>query len=268
MRLKAILLSISFVFIIPSCVMKSTYTKQVEKYKQLKMNFDSLEQQKESLKKQHELKLAEWKKLKKQYDDLSTAVTEMKAKLKGAKGLAGELETKLKASQEELVELRKAREEAEERANTLKKLQDQFRQMIRAGNLDIENRNGRLIIKLKANVLFGAGEVDVMRAGKKALEDVAKVLAKIKGRHFQVAGHTDNDPMLKGSKYKDNWLLSATRAVSVLRILENAGVPGKMLSAAGYSEHQPLRSNATKENKAFNRRIEIQIIPEIPSFLQ
>ncbi|MBN2725257.1 MAG: OmpA family protein [Deltaproteobacteria bacterium] len=255
------------VFLSGSCVTKSKYTTQVEKYKQLKMNYSSLEQEKEGIRKKLDLKTAELKRLLKQYNEVTASIKTVKSKLKGAKGLAGELENKLKATKLELEELRKAREEAEERAQTLKKLTEQFKSLIKAGNLEVINRNGRLIIKLKAAVLFSPGQVKVKSEGKKALKDIAVFLARIKGKHFQVAGHTDNDP-IKKSRYKDNWLLSSYRAVNVVRTLEEAGVPGKMLSAAGYSEYQQLKPNDSDENKKFNRRIEIQIIPEIPSFMQ
>jgi len=41
-------------------------------------------------------------------------------------------------------------------------------------------------------------------------------------------------------------------------------VPPNMLSAAGYSEFQPVKPNDSEESKKFNRRIEITIMPEIP----
>ena len=139
--------------------------------------------------------------------------------------------------------------------------------MIRAGNLEVINRNGRLILKLKAAILFDPGRAKVKREGIRALRDIAEVLKRIPNKHFQVAGHTDNDPV-RHSRFRDNWELSVMRAVNVVRVLQQAGVPGKMLSAAGYAEFQPVRPNDTPENKKFNRRIEIQIIPDIPTFLE
>jgi chemotaxis protein MotB len=96
---------------------------------------------------------------------------------------------------------------------TLKQLEERFRKLIDAGNLEVVNFNGRLIIKLKANILFDPGRVKVRDEGVAALRDVAAVLSQFSNRHFQVAGHTDDDPV-KRSGFTDNWELSAMRAVA------------------------------------------------------
>ena len=268
MKINLTLITAFLVFSLSSgCVSKKKYETQVTKYRKLKMEYETLKQKIESVKKELKLKTANVKRLNKKISDLKNQIKDLETKFHGVKGKAGQLESKLKATFGELEELRKARAEAEQRAKMLKKLKEQFMAMIRAGNLEVLNINGRLVIKLKAAILFAPGRVKVKKEGKKALKDIARVLAKMTGKHFQVAGHTDNDPV-KHSKYKDNWLLSAARAVNVVRVLQQAGVPGKMLSAAGYAEFQPIKPNTTPENKKFNRRIEIQIIPAIPSILK
>jgi len=249
------------------CVSKSTYQTQVKKYQQLQRNYTSLEQQQESLKKSLELKKLDLKRVKQELADLMSRMAKIQERLRGAKGKAWELESRLKDTTKELTELQKAKLEAERIARTHKALMDQFKRMIQAGDLEIINRDGRLIIKLKAAILFPSGGTKLKAAGKVALADVAKVLAKIKGRHFQIAGHTDSDKV-SSRKYRDNWLLSAYRAVEVVRFMQSKGVDPKSMSAAGYAEFQPLKSNDSEDHKRFNRRIEIQIIPEIPSFLK
>jgi chemotaxis protein MotB len=263
---KTILLNLLVIsaFSFMGCVTKSKYTKQVTMYKTLKKNFSTLQQEKESIQKTLMLKRARIKALKNEMEDLNTKITSLEAALTGMKGKHGKLLSKLNATQSEMEKIRKDRDEARKRSRTLANLKKQFEDMIKAGNLEIVNINGRLVIKLKAAILFSPGKVRVRSKGKKALKEIAQVLKKIHGRHFQVAGHTDNDP-IKRSRYKDNWQLSALRSVNVLRVLKKAGVPGKMLSASGYAEFQPLIKNITSENKKFNRRIEIQIIPEIPT---
>jgi len=238
------------------CVSKSKYESQVSAYRKLKVEKDTLEQDRERLKKEMELKNAA-------ISRFESEVRDWKERHAKAQGEAGTLKDQLEATREELDELRRARAEAEERVRTLKQLEDRFRKLIDAGNLEVVNFNGRLVIKLKANILFDPGKVKVREEGVAALRDVAAVLAQFSNRHFQVAGHTDDDPV-KHSGFKDNWELSAMRAVAVVRVLQEAGVPPKMLSAAGYSEFQPVKPNDSEENKKFNRRIEISIMPEIP----
>ncbi|MGM0597697.1 MAG: OmpA family protein [Myxococcota bacterium] len=266
--MKTILISIfTLVFITQGCVKKSKYQKQVNLYRQLKKNFNTLEQQSEACKKSLKLKNADFKRISDNFENLKSRHSNLQKKLSGVEGKAGKLKEELKHTSDKLTELAKAKKEAEKRARTLKELTDKFRSLIDAGDLEVINRNGRLVIKLKAAILFGSGSASVKSIGKKALRNVAKVLKKMDKKHFQIAGHTDDEP-INSKKFKNNWLLSAYRAVNVVRVLQRAGVPGKMLSAAGYSKYQPLKPNKTEENKKFNRRIEIQIIPEIPSFLQ
>ncbi|PKN45222.1 MAG: hypothetical protein CVU59_09675 [Deltaproteobacteria bacterium HGW-Deltaproteobacteria-17] len=244
------------VFALTGCVTKGKYEAQVNRYKTLKMEYTTLQQARESLKKELELKAADNKRL-------STEIGDWKEKHARISGEAGELKDQLEATKEELEELRKARAEAEERMKSLKIMEARFRKLIDSGDLEVVNFNGRLVIKLKANILFDPGKAKVRTEGVQALKDVAAVLAGFTGRHFQVAGHTDDDP-IKRSVHKDNWELSSIRAVAVVRVLQEAGVPPNMLSAAGYSEFQPVKPNDSEESKKFNRRIEITIMPEIP----
>ena len=243
-------------FLLSGCVTKGKYESQISRYKKLQMEHTTLQQARESLKKELELKGADNKRL-------ITELGEWKEKHARVSGEAGELKDQLEATKDELEELRKARAEAEERMKSLKLMEERFRKLIDSGSPEVVNFNGRLVIKLKANILFDAGKAKVREEGVVALKDVAAVLAQFTGRHFQVAGHTDDDPV-KRSVHKDNWELSSVRAVAVVRVLQEAGVPPKMLSAAGYSEFQPVKPNDSEENKKFNRRIEITIMPEIP----
>ncbi|MCF7801480.1 MAG: flagellar motor protein MotB [Candidatus Marinimicrobia bacterium] len=77
---------------------------------------------------------------------------------------------------------------------------------------------------------------------------------------IRVEGHTDNVPLIPGSKYRDNWELSAARAQTVMRLLqEYTGLPGAQFAVAGFGEHQPIASNGTPTGREMNRRVEIFI---------
>lgn len=77
---------------------------------------------------------------------------------------------------------------------------------------------------------------------------------------ISIEGHTDDRPVLPGSKFDSNWELSSARAFAVLRFFEINGIPQARLSATGYGEFRPLESNATPEGRTANRRIEINIL--------
>jgi chemotaxis protein MotB len=77
---------------------------------------------------------------------------------------------------------------------------------------------------------------------------------------IQIEGHTDDSPLLPGSKFDSNAELSSARAFAILRYLEIRGIPEQRLSAIGYGDLRPQQSNATPEGRAANRRIEINIL--------
>ncbi len=80
---------------------------------------------------------------------------------------------------------------------------------------------------------------------------------------IRVEGHTDNLPIIRG-KYVSNLELSTARALSVLIFLSHgAHIPEGRFSALGYGEYRPISSNATEEDRALNRRVDIYIDAEI-----
>ena len=79
-------------------------------------------------------------------------------------------------------------------------------------------------------------------------------------RDFQVAGHTDNEP-IRRSRFTSNWELSTVRALEVVQYLQEQGVTPTHLSAAGYSEFAPVAQNDSEDGRTENRRIEIVLMP-------
>jgi chemotaxis protein MotB len=175
----------------------------------------------------------------------------------------GSLSIDLEASKKRLDEMKKAQAAAEARAAQFRKLFDKLRSMIDAGKIQVEVREGRMLVKLPDNILFDPGKSELKPDGKEAVLQVATVLKDIKDRKFQVAGHTDNVP-IKSKKFKDNWELSADRALQVVRFMVDQGkMDSKVLSAAGYADQLPVAPNDTPENKQKNRRIEIVLQPNL-----
>jgi chemotaxis protein MotB len=119
-----------------------------------------------------------------------------------------------------------------------------------------------MVLCLSNEVLFDSGRSVLKPDGKRALAEVAAVLATIPSRRFQMAGHTDNEP-IRLSPYKSNWDLSTARALEVTSFLITKGVDPHAVSAAGYGEFDPADANDTKNGKAHNRRTEISLQPNI-----
>ncbi len=118
---------------------------------------------------------------------------------------------------------------------------------------------GTITVTLPNAILFDSGKAELKRATSTELDHIRSVLRdKYASKQVDVVGHTDTDP-IKKSKWKDNWELSAQRALSVLRYLVKRGIPKDMIQAVGCGESQPIASNSTTSGKAKNRRVEIVV---------
>jgi chemotaxis protein MotB len=123
----------------------------------------------------------------------------------------------------------------------------------------LEIGENKIRIVFQAPVLFESGSAFLKSDSLPVLQQVVRSLADMPNS-IQIEGHTDDRPILPGSKFDSNWELSSARAFAVLRFFEINGLPEARLSATGYGEFRPLTSNATTEGRAINRRIEINIL--------
>lgn len=131
--------------------------------------------------------------------------------------------------------------------------------------ITVEERDGRIYVRMEAQLLFASGKTDVSKEGQVALIDLAKVLESQKDIDILVEGHTDVDPMNSSTSPKDNWELSVLRATSVVKImLANSQMDPTSITAGGRSEYIPVDPN----DKAKNRRIEIVITPDLSKLFE
>ncbi len=139
------------------------------------------------------------------------------------------------------------------------------------GNLDDEDievtvEKGVVFVSISDKLLFRSGSYNVTNAAKEVLGKVAKVVNNKPDFEFMVEGHTDNVPYASGVLL-DNWDLSAKRATSIVRILQNDfGVDPARMTAAGRSYYIPLASNDTATDRAKNRRTRIVVLPKLDQF--
>ncbi|OHB56017.1 MAG: hypothetical protein A2173_07645 [Planctomycetes bacterium RBG_13_44_8b] len=118
---------------------------------------------------------------------------------------------------------------------------------------------GTITVTLPNEILFDSGKATLKQATSKELDHILSVLKdKYPGRYIDVVGHTDTDP-IKKSPWKDNWELSAERALTVVRYLVQRGIPESQIQASGCGAARPVASNSTPAGKAKNRRVEIVV---------
>ena len=131
--------------------------------------------------------------------------------------------------------------------------------------LSVKMKNGKLYVTMHEVLLFPFGSAQVQRSGIKALGKLARVLRKNPNLNIIIEGHTDNIPIKSGQKcWKDNWDLSAARAISVARILINKyNIAPERIEVAGKAQYDPVMPNITAKGRAMNRRIEIIVTPKL-----
>ena len=117
----------------------------------------------------------------------------------------------------------------------------------------------------QSEVLFQPGSAAIEPEGRKQLLAVARTLKELMPRIpdtldwvLQVEGHTDRVP-INTAQFPSNWELSAARAISVIRLLSEAGIPLSRLAAAGFGEYHPLDSGNDEAAFRRNRRIELKL---------
>ncbi len=106
-----------------------------------------------------------------------------------------------------------------------------------------------------ADAFFDFDKSVVKPAGKAKLDDL---VAKIKGINLEViiaVGHTDS---IGTDAY--NQKLSVRRAEAVKAYLVSKGIEKNRVYTEGKGEKQPVASNKTKEGRAKNRRVEIEVV--------
>jgi chemotaxis protein MotB len=180
--------------------------------------------------------LAKYAALQKKDNDISQQLAAEQSRVKelgeqleamGVK-LSSEGSEKDKLSQD-VAQMKAALAEYQARAETLERIKQRFEtlrkklQKLTELGLDVKIRNNRMVISLPGDVLFGSGSDVLSGEGNKILLQVAEVIqndAALRDRQYQVAGHTDDQPLKRAAEtFHDNWGLSLMRARQVLVFL-------------------------------------------------
>ncbi|MDR3523896.1 MAG: peptidoglycan -binding protein [Acetobacteraceae bacterium] len=116
----------------------------------------------------------------------------------------------------------------------------------------------------QSEVLFPIGSADLTQAGQDQIRQLASTLKGISkdippevNWLLRVDGHADHQPVT--GKFASNWELSSSRAITVVKMLINEGIPADRLAAAGFADNQPLDPANTQAAFAKNRRIELRL---------
>jgi len=264
-----IIATLSLAFLVTGCVTKGKHEALQKKYKDAQATIEARDQKIQTLEeaiKKLEGEVATLEGEKKTLEEQVATLTTERTELQGELATVVADKAKLKASAAELkqalAELQKRQDQANARLAQLRELLAKFKKLIDAGKLKVKIADGRMVLELPSDVLFASGRSELNDAGATAIAEVAQVLATLRGRKFQIEGHTDNVP-IKTRRFQSNWDLAAARAITVVKAMIDAGVTADMLSAASYGEIRPAYPNDSDEGRANNRRIEIVLVPDL-----
>ncbi|MBU2647469.1 flagellar motor protein MotB [bacterium] len=137
--------------------------------------------------------------------------------------------------------------------NTMKKSD------ISAEVTDITVDDRGIAVSFSDTAFFAPGSATPSKEGQATVEKFAQILYAIPNR-VVIEGHTDNTP-IHTALFPSNWELSAARAASVARLLEEFGIDSKRIEIAAYGKTRPKVSNDSPALKQTNRRIDILIKP-------
>ncbi|HEY0007393.1 MAG TPA: OmpA family protein [Tepidisphaeraceae bacterium] len=186
-------------------------------------------------------------------------------------GMMTNLQQQLAAKQTELDELNRRYAEAVGRAGLAGALpQPLTNELVAFANANpdlVEFDQSRGIVKFRSDVTFDVGDATIKPKAREVLQKFSTILNGQVASQYEllVAGHTDsmpvNNPETIRKGHKNNWYLSAHRAIAVTDELVKEKVGAQRLGAVGYADQRPVASNATEAGKTANRRVEVLILP-------
>jgi chemotaxis protein MotB len=235
------LIGFSLCFSLVACVSANKHDELQSRHDKLQLSFEEAENK---------------------INELETLIAELERKLGDASANRKSMSQSIQQMKDALKEASDRKREVEKRLSEFRKLVQRFKSLTDAGELSIMIRDGRMVVVLPSDVLFSSGSSSLSAKGQGTIKKVGQLLASITDKQFQVEGHTDNVP-INSAQFPSNWELASARAMRVLRLLIEAGLPENRVSAASFGETKPVASNDTSEGKSLNRRIDIVIIPDL-----
>lgn len=136
------------------------------------------------------------------------------------------------------------------------KQEAELRQRLVGTGVQIQRQGNNIKLIMPSDITFKVNQSVIEPHFKQVLNSVAIVLKKFNNNYVRIAGYTDSTG---SAEY--NLGLSNRRAAAVRNYLQAHGISANRLVNIGYGEKDPIASNATKQGRAKNRRVEINLVP-------
>jgi len=230
-RVSAAVISLAFASLMVGCVPYQTYETVKSERDRVKTAYEDLTQKYNS---------AIQKILRMEKDGASSET--LQAKVANQEALINDLKLKL----------------SEAAAGGIAFKQSELDKLPKDSGVELEGKG----IRLGEQILFDAGLATLKNAkAREILDSIAQIL---KNDHpneiIHISGHTDSDPLNRTKKiWETNWNLGSQRAHTVFKYFVDKGVPENRMVLHSLGYLKPIDSNETKEGKARNRRVVIEL---------
>jgi flagellar motor protein MotB len=195
-------------------------------------------------------------------------------------------------------DLEATNERLTDNSRSLRHILETAQRSLRARGIEVRIDPDKGVLRLPEDILFDSARAELTPAGQQAVAALADALSAllpcfaelslldrftmapapcVPGYHGRlegllVEGHTDDRPLL-GGRYRDNWELSAARAISTYDALQTR-VPAlgrmandrgeRLFGVSGYGEHRPVADNRSEAGRQANRRIDLRFLMAAP----
>ncbi|ODQ01709.1 MULTISPECIES: OmpA family protein [Salinivibrio] len=140
--------------------------------------------------------------------------------------------------------------------NYMDQQEQAFREELAGSGIQVVREGDNIRLIMPSNITFGLDQDAIAADFYPKLNAIANVMRKYDKTFLSIEGHTDDTG---AAAY--NQRLSERRAMSVKRYLASQSIDNARLYTSGFGETRPLVANNSAANRALNRRVEIQIVP-------
>jgi chemotaxis protein MotB len=132
-----------------------------------------------------------------------------------------------------------------------------------SSEVSITDTEKGISIHLSDQFLFDLGKAELKEKSQPMLNKLGSLFSQL-DTTISIEGHTDDLVIQPGGTYKDNWELSAARALSVLRyFIDQAHLEANKFQIAGYGDTHPVAPNDSALNRQKNRRVEMIVLRKL-----
>jgi chemotaxis protein MotB len=121
------------------------------------------------------------------------------------------------------------------------------------------DEQGLRVSLVSRHIVFRPNIANLSPRGRRVVDTLTPVLRAVPDQ-LQIDGHT-NQVKVKPKFYATDWDLSAARAITVLRRLDEQGrIPERRLAAAAYGNTKPLIDPRLPQSQKLNKRVDIVVL--------